>query len=166
MRHIATTAGMKPASVYHHYASKTDVLIDVLHHGIDRINASFDQVANQNQPVSQKLFTAHVDAHLQSLFEEGPFTLANVTLFPLAPLDAKSQVVPKRDAYEQKWGDLLKALETADLISCNGEPKLYKSFILGALNSSVEWFDPNKTLDVTDLSDHLSSLCWLGMQKQ
>ena len=78
LRQIASAAGIKAGSVYHHFDSKEDLFAAVLEEGIvvmvdafEKTSASFDG----SETVGDRL-TAHVRAHLSAVFENGPFTTA------------------------------------------------------------------------------------------
>lgn len=85
MREIAAAAGMKAGSIYHHFASKEELLELILVQGIDVMIQSFHQT-HQESCGASPLFRlrAHIRAHLGSLFEHGPYTATHVTTFPCA----------------------------------------------------------------------------------
>lgn len=165
LRTIAAAAGIQPASVYHYFASKERLLAEILRIGIERTTESFlaadAQLGGERDPCRR--LGVHVHAHLAALFEHGPYTAANVVVFPTAPPDVKAAVVPRRDAYERRWEGLLRGLAEDGHLDPAAEPAMSRLVILGALNSSLEWFDPGGDRSVDELAGVITRLIWQGI---
>ena len=97
-RQIAERVGIKAASLYHHFASKNEIVEAVFRQGIDVMERAWDEAAASTTDPRERL-AAHVRAHLSALFENGPYTAAHVTAFRTAPAEVRQAVVPMRDAY-------------------------------------------------------------------
>ena len=83
LRQIAAEAGIKAGSVYHHFDSKEDLFVAVLHEGMVVMVDAFDGALRQfgaDAAVPNRVL-AHVRAHLSAVFENGPYTTAHVTAF-------------------------------------------------------------------------------------
>ena len=98
-RQIAEQVGIKAASLYHHFASKNEIVEAVFRQGIDVMERAWDDAAALSATGRDRL-AVHVRAHLSALFENGPYTAAHVTAFRTAPVEVREAVVPMRDAYE------------------------------------------------------------------
>lgn len=155
VRQIAQDSGIKAASIYHHFASKEDLFVAVLEQGIQVMVDAWDSIAEQ-QTHGEQLLQAHVRAHLGALFEHGPFTAAHVTAFFTAPAAVRERVVPVRDDYERRWNTLLGETigsgpdrRTGHRPGPAGDLSLLRPLLFGAMNSTIEWFDPKgqQTLD-------------------
>jgi AcrR family transcriptional regulator len=145
LREIAAKVGIKPASVYYHYASKEALLGEVLHRGVEVMMEAFERAAAQaSEEHGHARLEAHVRAHLAALFEHGPYTAAHVTAFRTAPAVLCEEIVPERDAYEAKWSDLFVRLQKAGEIDSDVSIGLSRLTLFGAMNACVEWFDPAK----------------------
>ncbi|MEM7094889.1 MAG: TetR/AcrR family transcriptional regulator [Actinomycetota bacterium] len=144
LRQIAQDSGIKAASIYHHFASKQDLFVAVLDEGMRMMVDSFDAVRASSE-LGELRLRAYVRAHLSALFEHGPFTAAHVAAFSTAPAGVRARVVPARDGYEALWNELL-----ADLMPAGDRDlHLLRLLLFGAMNSTIEWFDPagETTLD-------------------
>ena len=136
-RQIAERVGIKAASLYHHFASKNEIVEAVFRQGIDVMEQAWDEAASLDLEGCDRL-AAHVRAHLSALFENGPYTAAHVTAFRTAPVEVRDAVVPMRDAYEARWTNLLAGLDLATPIG------LSRLTLFGAMNTAVEWFDADR----------------------
>ena len=145
LREIAGAVGMKPGSLYYHFASKEALLEAILRDGIDVMVDAFHAAAAASRGrTGRERFAAHVRAHLGALFEHGPYTAAHVTAFRTAPSSVCEAIVPRRDAYEALWTKLLKELAETGAISSPASTRVTRLMLFGAMNSAVEWFDPQQ----------------------
>jgi len=145
LRQLADVVGMKAGSLYYHFASKDALLTEVLRRGIDVMQIAFDEaaVATGGAPPARRV-EAHVRAHLAALYENGPYTAAHVTTFRTSPVGVRRDVVPLRDAYEARWTELLRDLQRGEAIGGDVDLTISRLALFGAMNSSVEWFDPSR----------------------
>ena len=166
VRDIAKAAGIKAASLYYHFESKDELLAEVLNLGVKATSDGFDSgkaACDQNSSGEERL-NAAIHSHLSALFEHGPFTSAAVVIFPVAPDDVKDQVVPTRDAYEARWEQLFKDLADNDELNPATDLALARLVLLGALNSTLEWFDVTGPRSVKELADSIAFGFWRGMK--
>ena len=156
LRQIAEAAGIKAGSVYHHFDSKEDLFAAVLGEGIVIMIDAFEKAAaslDGTESAADRLNT-HVRAHLHAVFENGPFTTAHVTTFSSAPEDLRKRLVPRRDDYEAFWSSLVN--ELLPHLSAR-ERRLHQLLLFGAMNTTVEWFDPQGKVSLTKLSSLLTT---------
>jgi len=161
-RRIAEEVGIKAASIYHHFASKNDLVEAVFRQGIDVMEQAWDEAetATANAGPRVRLAT-HVRAHLSALFENGPYTAAHVTAFRTAPAEVREAVVPMRDAYEARWTALLDDLASADALTPETPVGLARLTLFGAMNSTVEWFDTDRG-NLDQLAEVITRHFWEG----
>ncbi|MEO0492222.1 MAG: TetR/AcrR family transcriptional regulator [Actinomycetota bacterium] len=153
-RQIAERVGIKAASLYHHFASKNEIVEAVFRRGIDVMEHAWDDAATAATGAAPRArLAAHVRAHLSALFENGPYTAAHVTAFRTAPTEVREAVVPMRDAYEARWTHLLTELDGIE------RPGLSRLALLGAMNSSVEWFDVDRG-NLDELAEVITTQVW------
>ncbi len=163
LRHLAEVVGMKAGSLYYHFSSKDELLTEILRRGIDVMHQAFDDAeaaADPHEPAER--VGLHVRAHLAALYENGPYTAAHVMTFRTAPEGVRDTVVPLRDAYEARWTALLRSMQRDGHITGNTEIAVTRLALFGAMNSSVEWFDPARG-NLDRFADVITAQFWNGV---
>jgi AcrR family transcriptional regulator len=165
LREIASEVGMKPGSLYYHFASKDALLEAILRRGIVVMVEAFQQAAEETRGADGcTRFGAHVRAHLAALFENGPYTAAHVTTFRTAPAAVCEAIVPARDAYEAMWSELLRELKANDELGPETPIGLSRLALFGAMNSAIDWFDPERgSLD--SFAEAITGQFWSGLSR-
>jgi AcrR family transcriptional regulator len=163
LRHIANAVGMKAGSIYYHFASKDELLTEILQRGISVMQTAFDEaeLAVRGGTATARI-EAHVRAHLAALFENGPYTAAHVMTFRTAPEQVRAAIVPVRDAYEARWTALLAELQADGLIDATIDVHVARLILFGAMNSSVEWFDPGRG-NLDRFATAITRQFWIGV---
>jgi len=164
LREIANAVGMKTGSLYYHFASKEALLEAILRRGIEVMVTAFDEASRTTRGADARVrFAAHVRAHLSALFEHGPYTAAHVTTFRTAPESVCQAIVPQRDSYEAMWSALLEELRASGDLASDAPVGLSRLMLFGAMNSSVEWFDPERgSLDA--FANTIAHQFWNGLR--
>lgn len=145
MRAIAQEADLQAASLYYYYPSK-DLLIEaVLDMGIHGVSTAVYGAIADIPPSSSYAdrIRAAIAAHLRSVMEFGDYALASRRVLGQVPPEVRRKHVLRRDAYGDFWVKLLESARSAGEIRPDVDLKLARTFILGALNSALEWYKPN-----------------------
>ncbi len=167
LRAIAERAGMKAGSIYYHFDSKDALLTEVLRIGMERVTEAHEAALAATAGAAPEVrLRAAIAAHLEALFAHGPFTATHVVVFDRAPAEVRAAIVPLRDAYESRWADLFGELVLSGALRPNVEPRLARLTLLGAMNGTLEWFDPAGSRPLQALIDHVADLTWRGIRHE
>jgi AcrR family transcriptional regulator len=162
LRQIAAAAGLKAGSIYHHFDSKESLFIAVLDDGIDVMTDAFDKVEAGADPAasSRQRVLDHVRAHLGAVFDHGSYTAAHITAFQTAPPTVREQVIPSRDRYEKMWSALLREIFADRPAS---DLRLNRLFLFGAMNTTIEWYDPTGPTSLDQLASAITDQFLTGV---
>lgn len=146
LRDIAAESGMKAGSLYYHFASKDEIVVDILNIGVERVHDTVRQaVAALPKNASYgDIIGVSIHAHLRALHEADDYTSANVRIFGQVPEAVRAAHLDIRKAYEDTWLKLLTSAFESGELRPSMEPQLLLALLLGSLNSTLEWFDPKK----------------------
>lgn len=159
-RDIAAAADMQSGSPFYHFKSKDALLFAVMEEGM-RTALARQQAALQPPP--GEVLAPHaqlrilVQVHLDVLLGPGN-DFVPVMLYEARSLGLRQrkQLAQLTTDYEALWMPVLTALHaTGQLRAPVGLARL---LILGALNWSVQWFDPKKSASVHELTDAAMAL--------
>ena len=143
LRDLAAEVNMKAGSLYYHFASKDELATEVMRIGVEAIEAvvrkGLDDAADRSP--AERLSIA-IRIHLETLLEKSDFVSSHIRCYPFVPEVVREQLRDVRRSYDQVWVQLIR-----DFLGPNAsnEAVRYLRFVLiGALNGSVEWFNPNR----------------------
>lgn len=141
-RDIAAACGIQAGSLYYHFASKEEVLAEVLELGIQRpMTALREALAELDSDATpRERLRVAVRTHLHALFTQGDYTSAHFRIMHVAPAEVQSRSVEVRDAYETLWMSLLNDLKAAGELRGDVDLRIVRLFLIGGVNMTLDWF--------------------------
>lgn len=166
LRDIASACGMKAGSLYYHFESKDAIITEVLRIGVahvfDAIRGAVDKL-DEDATARQRIETA-VRAHLLALLESEDYTSANIRIFGQVPAAVKAAHLPLRQRYEEYWTELLNQCARAGAFRPDRDLHFARLFLIGAMNSTLEWFDPARA-PVESIAAELTEVFMNGLMR-
>ena len=146
VRRVASKAGLEAGSVYYHFGSKEEILDEVLHMGLrDLLKGVSHAIARwPNKEDHRNRIATATAAHMAYLFSASEFTSANIRIYGMLPEEIRSRHRPIRHEYARIWDQMLREAQKAGTLRSDIKVVPLRQAILGALNWTVEWFDPGK----------------------
>ena len=148
MREIAAGLGMAPGALYYYFESKEDLLYACQDISLTRLLRDAETLLAKDAPADE-LLRELIGAHLDLTLDELGGSAAHVEFHAL-PEDKLRAIVAKRDAYEGHIRSLIRRGIRAGTFR-KVDVKLTTLALLGALNWSVVWFNPEGRWSPTDL---------------
>ena len=81
---------------------------------------------------------------MKYLFLSSEFTSANIRIYGQLPKDVRARHWPVRHEYAKLWDSILADAQAQQCIRSDIKIVPLRQVMLGALNWTVEWFDPNR----------------------
>jgi AcrR family transcriptional regulator len=163
MADIAEAVQLQKASLYHHFSSKQDILLELLDRALAMVTDSMAQVMCQDLPADEKLRLA-MRSYLQTLSEQGD--LVSVLLMEHRSLDDEnlSRHIPNRDRFENMWRDLIQEGVVKGVFACDNIPMTARG-VMGVMNWTITWYRPGGKLSIDEIADHFSNMLMNGLKK-
>jgi AcrR family transcriptional regulator len=161
MQDIADAVNLQKASLYHHFSSKQEILVEILDHALDLINNRLELVLSQSLSPDEKLRQSMV-SYFQTIAENR--NLSAVLLLELRSLDPelKARQASRREKFERLWRDLIIEGKQQGVFT-NVDPSLTARALLGVMNWSVTWYRSDGPRTAREIADLFADLLLNGL---
>ena len=163
MEDLAQATSLKKASLYHHFTSKQEILLELLERALELLLERISLITSQNISADEKL-QRMIREYLQILVEN--IDLASVLLFEHRSLERRQRTrhIPNRDKFESLWKDVI--IEGVDrrIFTCEN-PGVATRALLGIMNWTITWYRPEGELSIEQIADQYSDLLLKGLLK-
>ncbi|MGE5252202.1 MAG: TetR/AcrR family transcriptional regulator [Bacteroidota bacterium] len=161
MQDVARTVHLKKASLYHHVASKQEILLALLDRALGMLTEHISGIAAQEIPADEKL-RQMMQAYLESL--AGSSDLASVLLFEYRSLEKKyyARHVPQRDRFEKLWRDVIEEGMRSGVFRCP-DSRVTVRALLGVMNWTITWYRPGGRKSIQQIADEYADLLLHGL---
>lgn len=156
VRMLAQEMGIKSGSLFHHFRDKQEILAAVIEEGTQNALTLARQALEECDDSAEERLHAMARAHLQTLLTDRNAHV--VALYEWRRLDAaaRNHLSHLRDAYEELWEKVIDEALAAGLM--HGDRFLVARFVMGALNWTVRWYDPEGPRKPEDLAHELVTM--------
>lgn len=162
MADIADAVQLQKASLYHHFGSKQEILLELLDRALEMVTTRMQEVVAMDIPADEKLRLA-MRAYLTTLSEQGD--LVSVLLLEHRSLDPElhSRHIPNRDRFEKMWRDLIQQGVKDGVFHCENIPLTVRG-LMGVMNWTITWYRPDGKLSIEQVGDHFADLFMNGIK--
>ncbi|MCG6876255.1 MAG: TetR/AcrR family transcriptional regulator [Betaproteobacteria bacterium] len=151
-REIARAFGVQSGSIFYHFENKEALLVAVMLEGMRQfVAAARGPLADAHSPLER--LRALFYGHLTALHGGGDEQAVVIQEWRSLSARPRKKVVAVRDAVEAMWREVLDEAAAAGLVS--GDLRLLRLAMLGALNWTLQWYQPDGPLGVRELADGL-----------
>lgn len=161
MHDIAEAVNLQKASLYYHFSSKQEILVDILDHALDLINSKLEMVLAQPLSVDEKLRQAMI-SYFQTIAEHQ--NLSAVLLLELKSLDPDLKInqVARKERFESMWKDLIIEGKQQGIFY-DVDPSLTGRAILGLMNWAITWYRKDGPRSAREIADLFADLLLKGL---
>lgn len=160
MRDIAAAASLSPANLYNYFRGKDEILFFCQDISLDRMISALGEARRARITAREKLRLVIV-SHLRCLLDEVEGSAAHLMTNGLHS-HLHRWLVAKRDRYEGGIRQLIAAgVRSGKFISC--DPALAARAILGSLNWSAHWFNPEGPMSAAEIAEGFADYLIRGL---
>ena len=160
MREIAAATDLSPANLYNYFRGKDEILFFCQDSSLDRLIANLAKTRRLTASFAEKL-RAVVTFHLHCVLDEVEGSAAHLMTNSI-PHHLQKRLLAKRDRYEHGLRQLIAAgVRSGEFLPT--DPAIATRAILGALNSTVLWFNPQGALTANDLAENFATYLIRGL---
>jgi len=163
MEDIAKAVGIKREGVYYYFKSRGDILLEVILPQSTALHLSLERICNSRMDATDKLHAAiqnHLDAFNPAYLEmsvalrESHFTTNDEKL---------SEIRSIWDSYSDLWTGLVREGQISGEFKKDVDPKMVAFGLLGMCNWVSRWYDPEKSVSISEIVDTYFSLATTGL---
>lgn len=165
MRDIAQETEIEAGSIYYHFASKDQILNEVLDIGVRQLFNEAREIARTARERNEgfrETFCRLVEAHLTFLLSDSDFTSANIRNYPMLSDETRGLHRELRASYGGVWTDFLQGGRDCGCLRKDVSVSVIRQFVLSAMNWTVEWYDVDRH-PIKSIAVRLSKLILDGM---
>lgn len=153
VRDIAKMVGLQSGSIFYHFKTKEDILVDVMSEGLRQFAEAVNQPLRDARTPLEKLRGLFL-GHLEALLNPDNSEIA-VVLSEWRQLSPQSRrlVVKLRDEVDDVWNEVLREAAAQGLVQ--GDLRILRLSMLGAINWSLQWYDRRGKLTIEELATRL-----------
>jgi AcrR family transcriptional regulator len=143
---IADRARIRAPAVYYYFASRDELIAEVMREGQSRVRTHVAQAldAQPAAATAMTLIEAAVAAHLRVELELSDFATAVTRNAGQLPQPIRDSLRQESSAYHALWRDLLRRAAAEGALRPGLEPGIARMLIIGALNWTAEWWHPER----------------------
>jgi AcrR family transcriptional regulator len=161
MREIANAVGVLPGSLYAHIDGKETLLFEIVEGGIDRFLDATSDASKVKDPADR--IRAAVKAHLGVVAESPDRTLVVFHQWRYLKGPNRARVLDKRKRYEDVFVKVMDDGIASGAFSARIDAKIAVLSILGSLNWTAEWFQPDGPEGPEQIGERLADTILWGL---
>lgn len=139
---IATEAGVQAPAIYYYYASREELIEDVIRQGQvgteTRVRQAIDELDPATPPLDK--ICAAVEAHLRALHELSDYTTAAVRNVGQMSSEMRERTKADQRRYGRVWKRLFEEARDAGDLRADVDLRTAELLVIGALNWTPEWW--------------------------
>jgi len=143
---VAEQAEIQAPAIYYYYPSREDLIEEVMYVGIARMTENLDKVLAEAGPdlTPMDRIELAVESHLRYELEVSDYTTAAIRNSGQVPDELRVRYDAESAKYGTIWRGLVKDAQAAGELRDDLDPDVARLLVLGALNWTIEWWNPRR----------------------
>lgn len=161
MEDLAARLGVTKSAIYHHVASKTELLRLILDRALDELFAVTAETGATTGPAIGRLEHV-VRGSVRVLAAELPFVTVLLRVQGNSPVEQAA--LARRRRFDRGVTDLVRAAAAAGDVRSDVDPAITSRLLFGTVNSLTAWYRPDRGIDADALADMVLAICFDGLR--
>lgn len=162
MEDLARATGLTKSSVYHHVASKEELLRLAVARALDALFAVLEEPASTSGSAVQRLEHV-VRRSIDVLAAELPYV--TLLLRIRGNTGAERWALERRREFDRRLSGLVQDAIAAGDVRGDLDPRLVTRLLFGAVNSVAEWYRPDAGHGLPEVADTLVAVVFEGIKR-
>jgi AcrR family transcriptional regulator len=154
---IAARARTKAGSLYYYFASREDLIREIMTRGITETHASVARAVDSLPPesTSRDRLAAAIVEQVRYLLKENDIARASIRTLGQAPPEVQGPAIELHRVYGRYVAGLIDAARADGYIDPRTDPRVLRLLIMGAANWSTAWYNPKGSASVDEIAETL-----------
>jgi len=161
MEDLARATGLTKSSVYHHVASKEELLRLAVSRALDALFAVLQEPASTSGSAVERLEHV-VRRSVDVLVGELPYV--TLLLRVRGNTGAERWALERRRAFDRRLSGLVQDAIDAGDVRSDLDPRLVTRLLFGTVNSVIEWYRPDAGHGLREITDTLVAVVFDGIR--
>jgi AcrR family transcriptional regulator len=158
---LADRLGLSKSAIYHHFASKDEILDRALDHALSSLEGVFDEADAAGGSAADRL--DHVlRGAVHVLVAELPYV--TLLLRVRGNTEVERRALARRRAFDARVTDLVAAAQSEGTLRSDIDVRIVERLLFGMINSIVEWYRPGGREDAARLADDVIAVALDGLR--
>jgi AcrR family transcriptional regulator len=163
MEDLARATGLTKSSVYHHVASKEELLRLAVSRALDALFAALEEPASTSGSAVERLEHV-VRRSVDVLAAELPYV--TLLLRVRGNTGAERWALERRREFDRRLSGLVQDAIDAGDVRGDLDPRLVTRLLFGTVNSVAEWYRPDAGHGLPEVADTLVALVFDGLRSE
>ncbi|MGI8882491.1 MAG: TetR/AcrR family transcriptional regulator [Jatrophihabitans sp.] len=141
MEHLAAASGLSKSSIYHHVASKEELLRRALDRALGALFAVLDEPGAITGSASDRVGYV-VRRETETLLAEQPYVTLLLRVRGNSPME--QDALRRRREFDQRMTELVQVAISAGEFRSDADPAVVTRLVFGMVNSLIEWWRPDR----------------------
>ena len=164
MGDLARELGFTKSAIYHHVPGKSHLLAEALDEALDELTAVVEEAVTHADGVSaEERLRRTVRRSVEVLVAHQP--AVTLLLRVRGNSDVELAAQRRRRELDTRLADLVRAAVAEGSLRDDVDPDVVSRLLFGMVNSLVEWYRPDGSVDATVLSDAVTTIAFDGLTR-
>lgn len=158
---LASRLGLTKSAMYHHFASKEQLLEMALGNALDALEGVLDRPEAQQGTAAERLQFV-LRAAVQVLLDQRPYV--TLLLRVRGNSDIERAALERRRAFDHRMAMLVREAQSAGSVRPDVDSGIVARLIFGMMNSTIEWYRTSGPVDRDALAHDILTIAFDGIR--